>query len=126
MPLSLGAGMTKLQTKHEAPVFWALEIALEYVRAVRRPLEMIRRRSPKLAAQIERAVAAVPANVAEGNRRRGRDRIHFFRIAAGSADETRVHLQTGEALGYVTDADISRALQLADRELGLLWGLTRL
>jgi four helix bundle protein len=67
----------------------------------------------------------VAANVAEGNRRTGRDRLHLFRIAAGSADETRTHLRVAEAWGYVTMDDVDTSLQLADRELAMLSRLTR-
>jgi four helix bundle protein len=62
--------------------------------------------------------------LAEGNRRKGKDRVHFFLIAAGSADETRAHLLVADAWGWVRSGSIQRALQLIDRELGLIWGLT--
>ena len=85
----------------------------------------IRRHSGKLASQLHDAASSVAANVAEGNRRVGKDRAHLFRIAAGSADETRTHLRVAEAWGYVTMQDIEPCLRLADRELAMLWRLTR-
>jgi hypothetical protein len=50
--------------------------------------------------------------------------LHFFRIAAGSAEETRVHLRVALAWGWVRAEDIDAPLALIDRELRLLWGLT--
>ena len=102
----------------------AFEVALEIIRSLRGIVGLIRRRSPKLANQIEESASSVAANLAEGNRRRGKDRFHFFSIAAGSADETRAHLLVAEGWGWVTTDDIHKPLQLIDRELGLIWGLT--
>jgi len=87
-------------------------------------MEKLRRRSGKLTDQLERAASSVAANVAEGNRRRGKDRLHLFRVAAGSADETRTHLRVGEAWGYLNREDIESALALVDRELAMLYRLT--
>ena len=70
-----------------------------------------------------RAASSVSANLAEGNRRVGKDRLHFFRIPAGSAAETRAHLRVALAWGWVDAEQISDALALIDRELALLWRL---
>jgi len=86
---------------------------------------MIRRRDAKLAQQIVDAASSVAANLAEGNRRQGKDRLHFFRIAAGSADETRAHLRVAVAWDWVRHQDIEPAMQCLDRQLALLWRLTR-
>jgi four helix bundle protein len=75
--------------------------------------------------QIVDAASSIAANLEEGNRRTGRDRLHLFRIAAGSAAETRVHLQVAQAWGWVSPQEIQLALSLVDRELRLLHGLTR-
>ena len=58
-----------------------------------------------------------------GNRRTGRDRLHLFRIAAGSADETETHQRVAEAWGDVARPQTEAALQLADRELAILYRL---
>jgi len=102
----------------------ALEVGLEVIRSLRDVVAMIRRRNVKLAEQIESAASSVVANLAEGNRRYGKDRLQFFRIAAGSANETRAHLRAAEAWGWVSQEQIEAPLRLLDRELGLLWGLT--
>jgi four helix bundle protein len=61
----------------------------------------------------------------EGARRAGRDRTHLCRIAAGSADETRGHLLTAEAWGWLDRAEVEQALDHADHVLAILWKLTR-
>ena len=65
------------------------------------------------------------ANLAEGNWRAGRDRIYLFRVAAGSAAETKAHLRVALAWRWVEPHDIALALTKLDRELGLIWGLIR-
>jgi len=46
-----------------------------------------------LADQVIRAASSVPANLAEGQGRSGRDRQHFWRIAYASARELDSHLR---------------------------------
>jgi four helix bundle protein len=75
-----------------AQPFVAYDVALEVIANLRGTVEVIRTRDAKLAQQIVASASSVAANVSEGNRRVGRDRLHLFRIAAGSADETRAHL----------------------------------
>ena len=104
--------------------FVAFEVALEVIRSLRDVVPKVRKHSGRLADQIVDAASSSPANLAEGNRRIGRDRLHFFRIAAGSADEVRGHLRVAHAWGWLTDQDIAHPLQLLDRELALIWGLT--
>jgi four helix bundle protein len=50
--------------------------------------------------------------------------LHFFRIAAGSADETQTHLRIALAWGWVSSRDIDRTLGLIDQELAILYRLT--
>ena len=107
-----------------AQPFAALENALEVIRSLRPIVPVIRRHSRRLADQIVDASNSVVANVAEGNRRRGRDRLHFFNIAAGSAAETQAHLLAALAWAWVRERDLDRTFSLLDRELALLWGLT--
>jgi four helix bundle protein len=104
--------------------FIAFDVALEMIRCLREPLAAIAERDPSLAQQLRRAAASVPLNLAEGRRRTGRDRIHAWRIAAGSADEVVAGLRVAEAWGHVESAAIEPALGRCDRVLAMLWSLT--
>ncbi len=116
--------MTTKTTKPSTQPFLALELALSLIASLRGVVDKIRRRSPRLARQIEDAASSVAGNLGEGNRRRGRDRVQFFLIAAGSADETRCHLRVALSWGWVSEAEIAKPLSLIDRELAMLWRLT--
>jgi four helix bundle protein len=59
----------------------------------------------------------VPLNLAEGRRRVGKDRLHHFRIAAGSADELRVALLVARAWGDLGAGDVRQAFALLDRRM---------
>lgn len=104
--------------------FHAFDVALELIRELRQPLAAIAERDPALASQLQRAAASVPLNLSEGRRRQGRDRLHLWRIAAGSADEVVASLRVAEAWGHVDPASVAPALALCDRVLAMLWRLT--
>jgi four helix bundle protein len=104
--------------------FDAFEVALELVRSLREPLATLEQRDPSLALQLRRAAASVPLNLGEGRRRSGKDRIHLWRVAAGSADEVVASLRVAEALGCLDGASIAPALALCDRVLAMVWRLT--
>ena len=103
----------------------AFDVALELIGQMRSVVTSVRRQGADLARQVVRSASSIAANVAEGSRRVGRDRTHFFRIAAGSAEETRAHLQVAVAWGYLQPGQVEGAAKLIDRQLSLLWGLTR-
>ena len=67
----------------------ALEISLDVIRSLRHTIAPLRRSDPRLYDQIRRASSSVALNLAEGRRRIGADRKHFWRTAAGSADEVQ-------------------------------------
>ena len=106
-------------------MFIAENVAVEIIFALKPVVETLERRDRSLADQARRAATSIALNVAEGGRRRGKDRVHLFRIAAGSAAELRVALRVAQAWGYVEASRLVQAQALLDRELGLLWGLTR-
>jgi len=117
--------MTTNTNRPGAHQFVAYEVAIQIVAELRGLVARIRRHDRKLADQIVASASSIAANVREGNRRDGGDRLYLFRVAAGSADETRAHLDVAVAWGWIRLSDIERTLALIDRELGLLWGLTR-
>ena len=104
--------------------FDALEVALEIVKSLRGLLPRLERKDRELALQIRKAGVSIPANVAEGNRRVGKDRTYHFRVAAGSADEVRAELRVALAWGYVDEPELEEPLGLIDRELAMLYRLT--
>jgi four helix bundle protein len=54
-----------------------------------------------LAAQFRRAAVSIPANIAEGFRKRGRpDKVRFLNIAQGSVEECRYYLILAQDLEY--------------------------
>jgi four helix bundle protein len=114
--------MSQTKSTSAAPRFQVLEVSIEMVAAVAPVIAAIRRRDRSLADQLRRAVASVPMNIAEGNRRAGRDRLHHFRIAAGSADEVVTGLRVAAALDGPV-AGTEEGLRLLDRVLAMLWVL---
>ena len=105
--------------------FHALELALSVISSLRRLLPTIRSRDPRLASQIRDAGSSMALNLGEGNRRRGLDRTHLFRIASGSAEEVRTALRVSLAWGYLGEKAVAEALGRIDGLQAMLWTLTR-
>jgi four helix bundle protein len=101
----------------------AYTVALELIRALRPVVVQLRKHSAEAADQVERAASSVAHNLAEGSRRGGRDPKRFYDMAHGSAGEIRAALEVAEAWGWPVDSGAVRVI--LDRELGLLYGLTR-
>ncbi len=102
--------------------FEAYEVALELVAALRPALDQLAKRDSDLANQMRRAAASVVLNLAEGARRSGRDRLHLYRIAAGSAAEVRAALAVARAWGNLAlDSEVEALL---DRVLAMVFRLT--
>jgi four helix bundle protein len=59
-----------------------------------------------LVSQMRRAAVSVPANIAEGFKKRGRkDKANFYNIAQGSLEELRYYIILSKDLAYLRDAD---------------------
>ena len=101
----------------------AYTVALDLIRALRPVVAQLRQYSPESADQVERAASSIAYNLAEGSRRNGRDPKRFFDMAHGSAGEIRGALDVADAWGWHVESEQARAL--LDRELALLFGLTR-
>jgi four helix bundle protein len=94
----------------------AAGIAISMVLRVPAPLRSI-------ADQVVRAASSVPANLAEGHGRSGRDRLQCWRIAYGLAKEVDTHLRLLVAAGAVEAGAARRALGLLDEVRAITWRL---
>ena len=97
----------------------ALEAAGTAIRLVMRvppPLKSI-------ADQVIRSASSVPANLAEGQGRFGRDRQHFWRIAYASAKEVDSHLRLLAHAGVVDGACTVTVLATFDEVRAMTWRL---
>jgi len=94
----------------------AAGIVIDLVRRVPSPLK-------SLADHVIRSAASVPANLAEGHGRIGRDRTHYWRIAYASAKEVDCHLRLLCVSGAVHRGKAMTALQLFDEVRAMTWRL---
>ena len=76
-----------------------------------------------LANQVIRSASSVPANLAEGHGRTGRDRTHLWRIAYASAKEVDSHLRLLASAGAIDRARADDALESFDRVRAMIWRL---
>jgi four helix bundle protein len=65
----------------------------------------------------------VPANLSEGHGRSGRDRIHHYRIAYGSAKEVDTHLRLLIGAGAINASRADLAIRLFDDVRAMTWRL---
>jgi four helix bundle protein len=71
-----------------------------------------------LVAQMRRAAISIPANIAEGFRRRGKpDKARFLNIAEGSLEESRYYLILAQDLGYGDTQELMANLEEVSRLL---------
>jgi four helix bundle protein len=71
-----------------------------------------------LTAQVRRAAVSVPANIAEGFKRRGRaEKARFLNISQGSLEEARYYVRLGRDLCYHEDETLSSQFDEVGRML---------
>ena len=90
--------------------------AINLVMRVPAPLKSI-------ADQVIRSASSVPANLAEGQGRSGRDRQHFWRIAYASAKEVDSHLRLLAHAGVVDGRGTASVLAAFDEVRAMTWRL---
>ncbi len=75
-----------------------------------------------LISQMRRAAVSVPANIAEGFKRRSRaDKVHFYNMAQGSLEELRYYFVLCRDLAF--KFDYASASQSAEHVAHMLQGL---
>ena len=105
--------------------FRAFSLSLNIIRALKPLWGKIRRFDASLAKQLRTAGSSVSLNLAESRGRVGKDRIHFFRIAAGSAEEVVGCLLVAEAWGHLSESDIAEVVEQVEHLLNMLRRLQR-
>ena len=94
----------------------AAGIAISLVLRVPSPLKSI-------ADQVIRSASSVPANLSEGHGRTGRDRMHHWRIAYGSAKEVDTHIRLLVHTDTIDSSRAREALKLFDDVRAMTWRL---
>jgi four helix bundle protein len=103
--------------------FYAYDLALEYIRALREPIATLRLHCPNEADQLQQAANSIARNVNEGSGRFGKDRRQLRRQAYGSLQETIASLDIAAANGWL-DAELP-ARAIGDRLGAVLWPLVK-
>jgi len=79
-----------------------------------------------LTSQLRRAAVSVPANIAEGSKRRTNlDYARFLNVSEASLSETDYLLLCSRDLGYLTEQDYQPAAKEADEVSRMLYALRR-
>ena len=94
----------------------AAGIAIKLVMRVPAPLKSI-------ADQVIRSASSVPANIAEGHGRFGRDRLNHWRIAYASAKEVDSHLKLLTQAGAINQSGACDAMDAFDQVRAMTWRL---
>ena len=112
-----------LTVNHSHKNLYALELALQAAGTAIALVDRVPGKFRSLQDQVIRSASSVPANIAEGHGRSGRDRHYHYRVAYGSAKEVDVHLRILVGTG-TTDQDATNSvLESFDEVRAMLWVL---
>ena len=100
--------------------FRSFSTSLDIIRSLQPLCARLRRVDTSLTKQLRTAATSISLNLAESRGRVGKDRLHFFRIAAGSAEEVAAALLVAEAWGYLSESDIAEALDHVEHVRAML------
>ena len=114
--VTMSKAVTKTNLVAHEKALEAAGIAIKLVMRVPAPLKSI-------ADQVIRSASSVPANIAEGHGRFGRDRLNHWRIAYASAKEVDSHLRLLAAAGAVNGIGAENALETFDQVRAMTWRL---
>jgi len=101
----------------------ALEKALEAAGDVITLVMKVPAPLKSIADQVVRSASSVPANLAEGQGRSGRDRLHFWRISYASAKQVDNHMRLLARAGAINPAKAEEALSTFDEVRAMTWRL---
>jgi len=96
--------------------------SLDLIRGLQPLVASLERKDKDLARQLRRAATSIPLNIAEGNRRTGKDKAYHFNVAAGSAAEVAAALEVAHAWGHLPTPE--KQLDLLDKIRATLWRLS--
>ena len=105
--------------------FRVLDQSIDLIHALRGVVLRLDRTDRDLAKQLRRAATSIALNLGESQGRAGKDRVHFVRVALGSAEEVRTALRVAVAWGHVQSAQAQPCLAHLDGVVAVLFKLTR-
>jgi four helix bundle protein len=112
-----------MSTTHRHSTLIAHDKALEAAGTAIRLVMRVPTPLKSIAEQAIRAAASVPANLAEGAGRCGRDRHNLWRIAYASAMEVDSHLRLLARAGAVDGSRAAAAMAAFDEVRAMTWRL---
>ena len=126
-PSTLGRGMNNPEvTMHDTQQPTGFDALDKAIRAAGIAISLVMRipgPMKPMADQVIRSASSVPANIAEGAGRSGRDRLHYWRIAYASAKEVDTHLRLLMGAGAVNAQTARKAIHLFDDVRAITWRL---
>ena len=105
--------------------FDAFSLSLGIIRQLAGLLSVVKRCDSSLEKQLRNAASSVSLNLAESQGRAGKDRVHFQRIALGSAEETTACLYVAIAWGYLAEEQTRAVVADLIHLRGMLGKMTR-